>query len=188
MGGAASPRCARAAAGEGAGPHLHGRGREEGAADLAAGAIDPSWPPPLGSAEGEERRRRGREEDGAAAAGLTAEPCAAREEGGGERKRMRMAGGPGGKMVYLHLRSAENDYYNCYDVLQTKSSIHGVFETILNFVVCYTQKLHFHNVLHTNFPKKNRSQRLPSTSSGTNECCATVLPRGSHILSLARLC
>ena len=118
MGGAAPPRCARAAAGEGAGPHLHGRGREEGAA------------------EGEERRRRGREEDGAAAAGLTAEPCAAREEGGGERKRM--AGGPGGKMVYLHLRSAENDYYNCYDVLQTKSSIHGVLETILNFVVCYT--------------------------------------------------
>ena len=46
MGGAAPPRCARAAAGEGAGPHLHGRGREEGAADLAAGAI-----------EGEERRR-----------------------------------------------------------------------------------------------------------------------------------
>jgi len=85
MGGAAPPRCARAAAGEGAGPHLHGRGREEGAADLAAGAIDPSWPPPLGSAEGEERRRRGREEDGAAAAGLTAEPCAAREEGGGRR-------------------------------------------------------------------------------------------------------
>ena len=85
MGGAAPPRCARAAVGEGAGPHLHGRGREEGAADLAAGAIDPSWPPPLGSAEGEERRRRGREEDGAAAAGLTAEPCAAREEGGGRR-------------------------------------------------------------------------------------------------------
>ena len=28
--------------------------------DLAAGAIDPSWPPPLGSAEGDERRRRGR--------------------------------------------------------------------------------------------------------------------------------
>ena len=142
MGGAAPPRCARAAAGEGAGPHLHGRGREEGAADLAAGAIDPSWPPPLGSAEGEERRRRGREEDGAAAAGLTAEPCAAREEGGGgERKRM--AGGPGGKMVYLHLSSVENDYYNCYDVLQTKSSIHGVLETILNFVVCYTQNYIF---------------------------------------------
>ena len=142
MGGAAPPRCARAAAGEGAGPHLHGRGREEGAADLAAGAIDPSWPPPLGSAEGEERRRRGREEDGAAAAGLTAEPCAAREEGGGgERKRM--AGRPGGKMVYLHLRSAENDYYNCYDVLQTKSSIHGVLETILNFVMCYIQNYTF---------------------------------------------
>ena len=104
MGGAAPPRCARAAAGEGAGPHLHGRGREEGAADLAAGAIDPSWPPPLGSAEGEERRRRGREEDGAAAAGLTAEPCAAREEGGGgERKRM--AGGPGAKWsIYIFVQ------------------------------------------------------------------------------------
>ena len=50
-----------------------------------------------------------------------------------------MAGGPGGKMVYLHLHSAENDYYNCYDVLQTKSSIHGVLETIFNFVMCCTQ-------------------------------------------------
>ena len=54
-----------------------------------------------------------------------------------------MAGGPGGKMVYLHLHSAENDYYNCYDVLQTKSSIHGVLETILIFVVCYTQNYIF---------------------------------------------
>ena len=44
-----------------------------------------------------------------------------------------------GKMVYLHLRSAKNDYYNCYDVLQTKSSIHGVLETIFNFVMCCTQ-------------------------------------------------
>ena len=50
-----------------------------------------------------------------------------------------MAGGPGGKMVYLHLHSAKNDYYNCYDVLQTKSSIHGVLETIFNFVMCCTQ-------------------------------------------------
>ena len=54
-----------------------------------------------------------------------------------------MAGGPGDKMVYLHLRSAKNNYYNCYDVLQTKSSIHGVLETILNFVVCYTQNYTF---------------------------------------------
>ena len=54
-----------------------------------------------------------------------------------------MAGGPGGKIFSLHLHSAENDYYNCYDVLQTKSSIHGVLETILNFVVCYTQNYIF---------------------------------------------
>ena len=79
---------------------------------------------PLRPASPQSRARRGR-----------------REEGGGERKRM--AGGPGGKMVYLHLRSAENDYYNCYDVLQTKSSIHGVLETILIFVVCYTQNYIF---------------------------------------------
>ena len=50
-----------------------------------------------------------------------------------------MAGGPGGKMVYLHLHSAENDYYNCYDVLQTKSNIRGVLGTIFNFVMCCTQ-------------------------------------------------
>ena len=48
---------------------------------------------------------------------------------------MRMAGGPGGKMVYLHLRSAENDYYNCYDVLQTKSNIRGVIVAIFFFLL-----------------------------------------------------
>ena len=60
-----------------------------------------------------------------------------------EEKGNKMTGGPRGKIVYLHLYSAENDYYNCYDVLQTKSSIHGVLEPILNFVVCYTQNYIF---------------------------------------------
>ena len=50
-----------------------------------------------------------------------------------------MAGGPEGKIVYLHLHSAENDYYNCYDVLQTKSNIRGMIGTIFNFVMCCTQ-------------------------------------------------
>ena len=69
---------------------------------------------------------------------------AVRGEGGGRRRGEEEDGRwARGKMVYLHLRSAENEYYNCYDVLQTKSSIHGVLETILNFVVCYTQNYTF---------------------------------------------
>ena len=50
-----------------------------------------------------------------------------------------MTGWIRGKIVYLYLHSAENNYYNCYDVLQTKSNIRGVIGTIFNFVMCCTQ-------------------------------------------------
>ena len=50
-----------------------------------------------------------------------------------------MTGWIRGKIVYLYLHSAENNYYNCYDVLQTKSNIRGVLGTIFNFVMCCTQ-------------------------------------------------
>ena len=49
-------------------------------------------------------------------------------------------------------------------MLQTKSSIHGVLETILNFVVCYTQNYIFTVSCREIYLKKRLVHAMPESA------------------------